>query len=80
MSHGTINLAKHRVNLTVSGEVVEAARKAGVNLSALLEQAATQELARLKRLQWREQNAGAICAYNEHIGLHGTCFEGRWGE
>ena len=80
MSNGAINLVKRPVNLSVSGEVVEAARRAGVNLSALLEQAATQELTRLKRLQWCEENAGAICAYNQYVGLHGTCFEGQWGE
>jgi post-segregation antitoxin (ccd killing protein) len=80
MSRDALKLAKRPVNLSVSGEVVVAARGAGVNLSALLERAATQELVRLKRLQWREKNAGAICAYNEYIGLHGTCFEGRWGD
>jgi antitoxin CcdA len=68
------------VNLSVSCGVLEVAREAGVNLSALLERAATQEVERLRRLRWREEHARAVSAYNEYIGLHGTCFEGRWGD
>jgi antitoxin CcdA len=75
-----MHVAKRPVNLSLSGDVLEAARKAGVNLSALLERAVTQELKRLQHRQWREENARAISAYNDHIGLHGACFEGRCGE
>jgi antitoxin CcdA len=71
---------KRSVNLSMSAEAREAARKAGVNLSALLERALAAELALLKRLQWREENAHAIEAYNRHLEQHGACFEGRWGE
>jgi antitoxin CcdA len=80
MPRPAMHLAKRPVNLNVSGDVLEDARRAGVNLSALLERALAQELKRLQRGQWREDNARAISAYNDHIGLHGACFEGRWGD
>src|SRR5579863_8774103 len=71
---------KRPVNLTVSIEILEAAREARVNLSALLEQALIGELARLRRGWWRAENARAIVAYNGYLASHGTCFEGRWDE
>jgi len=71
---------KRPVNLSVSVEVLEAAREARVNLSALLEQALAGELARLRCARWRADNAGGVGAYNEYLASHGTCFEGRWDE
>ncbi|HYB66670.1 MAG TPA: type II toxin-antitoxin system CcdA family antitoxin [Steroidobacteraceae bacterium] len=68
------------MNLSVSGEILGAAREARVNLSALLEQALIGELARLRRGRWREENARAVWTYNEYLASHGTCFEGRWDE
>jgi antitoxin CcdA len=68
------------VNLSVSAEMLGAAREARVNLSALLERALTGELTRLRRRRWREENVGAVRAYNEHLASHGTCFEGRLDE
>jgi antitoxin CcdA len=64
--------AKRATNVSLSSELLQAAREAGVNLSATLERALTEELARLKRRQWREQHAAAIAAYNEQCEKHGT--------
>lgn len=71
---------KRSVNLSVNVETLGEAREARVNLSALLEQALIGELARLRRGRWREENAGAVRAYNEYLASHGTCFEGRLDE
>jgi antitoxin CcdA len=71
---------KRPVNLTVSLEILEAAREARVNLSALLEHALVGELARLRSEWWREENARAIGAYNGYLASHRTCFESRWDE
>jgi antitoxin CcdA len=71
---------KRRVSLSVSVEMRGAAREERVNLSALLEQALSGELTRLRRGRWREENANAVSAYNEHLASHGTCFEGRLDE
>lgn len=71
---------KRPVNLSVSVEILGAAREARVNLSALLERALIDELARLRRRRWHEENMRAVWTYNEHLASHGTCFEGRWDE
>jgi antitoxin CcdA len=71
---------KRPVNLIVSAEMLEAAREARVNLSALLERALIGELARLRGGRWRAENAHAVRTYNEYLASHGTCFEGRLDE
>jgi antitoxin CcdA len=80
-SLGTMQAPEKRpVNLSVSIEILGAAREARVNLSALLERALIGELAELKRRRWHEENARAVWTYNEYLASHGTCFEGRWDE
>jgi antitoxin CcdA len=66
---------RRAVNLSLSVEMLEAARDVRINLSALLEQALVTELARLKRERWREENAHAVSTYNEYLASHRTCFE-----
>ena len=44
-----------------------------INLSATLEQALTEKLAKSKSDIWAEENKNAIRAYNEFIDEHG-CF------
>ena len=58
---------KRAINVTVRGDLLEAAREARVNLSATLERALEQELAALKRSRWRLEHRQAIEAYNEHL-------------
>ncbi|HKD55390.1 MAG TPA: type II toxin-antitoxin system CcdA family antitoxin [Steroidobacteraceae bacterium] len=64
--------ARQRVNVCVRRELLAAAREARINLSALLDRALTEELVRLKWLEWRRQNAAAIAAYNGHVTSYGT--------
>jgi antitoxin CcdA len=68
------------VNLSLSVEILEAAREVRINLSALLERALIAELARIKRERWHEESGDAISAYNEYLASHGTCFEIRLDE
>jgi antitoxin CcdA len=63
---------KRATNVSVRSDLLDAAREAGVNLSATLERALTEELAEAKRKKWREENREAIQAYNEHIEKHGV--------
>ncbi len=63
--------AKRPTNVTLRLELLTAAREQGLNLSALLERALTDELTERKRLGWRLANTLAIAAYNEHVGKHG---------
>ena len=72
MARRNASAAKRATNVSVRGDLLAAAREAGVNLSATLERALTGELAELKRKKWREVNEGAIAAYNEFVEKHGT--------
>jgi antitoxin CcdA len=65
-------VAKRAANVSVRSDLLAAAREAGVNLSATLERALTEELASLKRERWREENRDAIAAYNDYVEEHGT--------
>jgi antitoxin CcdA len=63
---------KRQTNLTVRADLIEAARSARLNLSAILERALENELARVRRRQWREENAASIEAYNRQVKDGGT--------
>jgi antitoxin CcdA len=63
---------KRATNVSVRSDLLIAAREAGVNLSAALELALTEELAESRRKKWRKGNRDAIAAYNEHVVKHGT--------
>jgi antitoxin CcdA len=69
---GRTAVPKRATNVSVRSDLLTAARDAGVNLSATLERALTEELAALKRAKWREENREAIQAYNDHVEKHGT--------
>jgi antitoxin CcdA len=68
----TTVIPKRATSVSIRGDLLAAARKAGVNLSAALERALTEELAVARRRKWREENRAAIQAYNEHIEKHGA--------
>ncbi len=63
---------KRATNVTVRSDLLDAAKTAGINLSATLERALAAELAAPKRQQWRERNRKSIDAYNDHVEKHGT--------
>lgn len=70
------NATKRAANVSVRRDLLDAARAAGVNLSATLERALIEELRELQRRKWREENREAIAAYNEHVAKHGTYSDG----
>jgi antitoxin CcdA len=72
MSSGSRAAPKRAANVSVRSDLLDAAREAGVNLSATLERALQQELSEIKRKRWREQNRDAIAAYNDSVETHGT--------
>lgn len=61
---------KRAINLSVRSDLLQAAREAKINLSATLERALEEELAALRRHEWRLEHEQAIEAYNEHIRGH----------
>ena len=63
---------KRATNVSVRQDLLDAAREAGLNLSATLERALIEELAAARRRQWIEENLVAIAAYNEHVDKYGV--------
>jgi antitoxin CcdA len=68
--------AKRAANVSIRSDLLDAAREAGVNLSATLERALAQELASVRSARWREENREAIAAYNEYVEEHGAFSDG----
>ena len=69
-------VAKRATNVSIRTDLLDAARQAGVNLSATLERALAEELNRVRRVRWREENRDAIAAYNEYVDAHGAFSDG----
>jgi antitoxin CcdA len=68
---------KQATNLSIDRDLLDAAREAGVNLSATLEEALREKVAAARREKWRRENAAAIAEYNELIAEHGIFSEGQ---
>lgn len=68
---GSKTATKRAAHVSVRGDLLDAARRAGIDLSATLERALVEELAEARRKRWREENREAIAGYNEHIEKHG---------
>jgi antitoxin CcdA len=68
--------AKRATNVSIRSDLLDSARAAGVNLSATLERALIEELARLRRKRWREENREAIASYNDYVEEHGAFSDG----
>ena len=69
-------VAKRATNVSIRGDLLDGARDAGINLSATLERALAEEIARVKRERWREENRDAIAAYNDYVDEHGAFSDG----
>jgi antitoxin CcdA len=63
--------------LSIDRDLLNAAREAGVNLSAALEEALREKVAAARREQWKRENAEAIAEYNDLIAEHGIFSEGQ---
>jgi antitoxin CcdA len=68
---------KQATNLSIDRDLLNAAREAGVNLSAALEEAVREKVAAARREQWKRENAEAIAEYNDLIAEHGIFSEGQ---
>jgi antitoxin CcdA len=67
---------KKAVNVSISTELLQAARKSEINLSATLEAAVERELRLLRTREWLDQNGGAIRAYNREVEESGAFSDG----
>ena len=68
--------SKKAVNVSISAELLQAARDKDINLSAALEAAVEHELKQYRRTEWLEHNADAIQAYNCDVEEHGAFSDG----
>jgi antitoxin CcdA len=68
--------AKKATNLSIDTELLAAARRLDINLSATLESALVAELGHRKRREWKAEHAVGISAYNERVEKVGIFSKG----
>ena len=64
---------KESINLGLNCNLLKKCKDLKLNLSATLEQALSDKLAKLNSEKWTDENKNAIQAYNQFIDEHG-CF------
>ena len=62
---------KRATNVSMSDALVQQAKQLGVNISQACERGLTEEVARVRRERWLEENREAIEAYNERVEREG---------
>src|ERR1700722_2645418 len=72
----TARRSKKAVNVSISADLLQAARNGEINLSAPLEAAVERDLRQLRKREWLEQNENAIQAYNRDVEEHGAFSDG----
>jgi post-segregation antitoxin (ccd killing protein) len=72
--------AKRPVNVTISSDLVAKAREAGLNLSALAEEALAAALARLARARFEAEIAQACAAHERYLAEYGSLADAVWAE
>lgn len=70
---------KKPTNLSLNSDLLNKCRDMNINLSATLEQALSERLARTKAEKWADENKNAIKAYNEFVEKNG-CFSDEYRE
>jgi antitoxin CcdA len=63
---------KQATNVSINRDLLDAAREAGVNLSAALEEVLKEKVAAARREKWKRENAEAIAEYNDFIEEQGV--------
>jgi antitoxin CcdA len=65
------NAPKKPTNLSINSDLLKKTKSLNINLSATLEQALRDILAKKVTAQWRVENKNAIAAYNKFIEENG---------
>jgi antitoxin CcdA len=68
---------KQATNLSINRDLSNAAREAGINLSAALEEPLQEKVAAARREKWKRENAEPIAEYNSLVAEHGVFSEGQ---
>lgn len=67
-----VQAPKRPTNISVNSDLIEQARRLGINLSAAFESALAEKVRAEQREQWRRENTEAIEAYNRFVEQNGT--------
>lgn len=70
---------KKAANLSINSDLLRKTRELNINLSATLERALKEELAKHEAAQWVEENRTAIKSYNDFVEQYG-CFSDEFRE
>jgi len=70
---------KKPTNLSLNSDLLKKSKARNINLSATLEQALKELLAKENAENWANENKAAIKAYNEFVEEHG-CFSDEYRE
>lgn len=73
------NAPKKPTNLSLNSDLLKKSKAMNINLSATLEQALKEKLAKTKAEKWADENKNAIKAYNDFVDEHG-CFGDEYRE
>ena len=63
---------KRATNVSINSDLLAKARGLRINLSATLERALAEQVAARQRELWKQENRGAIAAYNDLVASNGT--------
>ena len=77
MARRTAAAIKKPVNLSLRADLLAKAKRAKINLSAVLDRAVSEELAQLERARWLQENQEAFKAYNDRVEKHGLFSDGQ---
>ncbi len=70
---------RRALNVRVRGDVIDAAKAAGLNLSQITEAALTAALGTAQKQRWQEENAKAIAYHRAGIEREGMWHQGLSG-
>lgn len=62
---------KKPTNVSLSGPLVEEAKRLGINVSEACQAGLAAEVKRAREIAWQEENRAAIEASNEYVRKHG---------
>lgn len=68
---GKVGSPKRATNVSLRSDLIEEAKKLGINISEACEQGLAEEVARSRRDAWLAENRGALEASNAYVEKHG---------
>lgn len=66
---------KKATNVSLSAELVEEARKLGINVSEACQTGLAAEVKKAREAAWKEENRAAIESWNEYTRKHGLPYD-----